>query len=145
MWFHGIGIEQCSMTVHLLSHLVYYVKLLGPLWTHSAFAFEGQMGTYVRSSYATHGIVHQVNTRVLNFNGQLHYASPDKLAMVYNIIQRSHEEKSGVLYRGSLHTGQISHLLLYPSLWLLVPGYYTCHYFLYDLLLMSAVVGSIVE
>ena len=24
--------------------------------------------------------------------------------------------------RGSLHTSQISHLLLYPSLWLLVPG-----------------------
>ena len=25
-------------------------------------------------------------------------------------------------YRGSLHTSQISHLLLYPSLWLLIPG-----------------------
>ena len=25
-------------------------------------------------------------------------------------------------YRGSLHTSQISHLLLYPSLWLLVLG-----------------------
>ena len=49
------------MNAHLLSHLVYYVKLLGPLWTHSAFAFEGQMGTYVRSSHATHRIVHQVN------------------------------------------------------------------------------------
>ena len=27
-----------------------------------------------------------------------------------------------ILYRGSLHTSQISHLLPYPSLWLLVPG-----------------------
>ena len=27
------------------------------------------------------------------------------------------------MYKGSLHTSQISHLLLYPSLWLLVPGF----------------------
>ena len=50
------------MNALLLSHLIYYVRLLRLLWTHSAFAFEGQMGTYVRSSHATHGIVHQVNS-----------------------------------------------------------------------------------
>ena len=52
-----------------------------------------------------------------------------------------------VVARGSLHTSQISHLLLYPSLWLLVPGLSSqfCHYFLYNLFLMSAVVAEIFE
>ena len=49
-----------------------------------------------------------------------------------------------IIYKGSLHTSQISHLLLYPSLWLLVPGL-SSHYFLYNLLLTSAVVGNIFE
>ena len=44
--------------------------MFGPLVTHSAFAFEGQMGTFVRSSHATRGIVHQVNTHIVNY--QLH-------------------------------------------------------------------------
>ena len=52
-----------------------------------------------------------------------------------------------LIVKGSLRTSQISHLLLYPSLWLLVPGLSSqfCHYFLYNLLLMSAVVGNIFE
>ena len=47
--------------------------------------------------------------------------------------------------RGSLHTSQISHLVLYPSLWLLVPGLssHFCHYFLYNLLLRSTPVSNI--
>ena len=38
------------------------------------------------------------------------------------------------VFRGSLHTSQISHLLLKPSLWLLVPGLssHFCHSFLYN-------------
>ena len=47
--------------------------------------------------------------------------------------------------RGSLYTSQISHLLLYPSLRLLVPGFssHFCHYFPYTLLLRSALVTNI--
>ena len=43
------------------------------------------------------------------------------------MLQHIHEGHQGIAkcdvhHRGSLHTSQISHLLLYPSLWLLVPG-----------------------
>ena len=47
--------------------------------------------------------------------------------------------------RGSPHTSQISHLLLYPSLWLLVPGlssHSSCNCFFNNLLVISAVVGN---
>ena len=49
--------------------------------------------------------------------------------------------------RGSLHTSQTSHLLLYPSLWLLVPGLssHFCCYFLYNLLLKSVQVSKIIR
>ena len=48
-------------------------------------------------------------------------------------------DKMGDSSRGSPHTSQISHLLLYPSLWLLVPGLSSqfCHTFLYNLLLRT--------
>ncbi len=46
--------------------------------------------------------------------------------------------------RGSLHTSQISHLLLYPLLWLLVPGL-SSHFLLYNLLLTLLLVGNIFE
>ena len=48
-----------------------------------------------------------------------------------------------LLSRGSLHTSQVSNLLLYPSLWLLVPeqSSHFSHCFLYNLLLRSALVS----
>ena len=48
-------------------------------------------------------------------------------------------------FRGPLHTSQISHLLLYPLLWLLVPGLsnHFCHCSHYNLLLRSALVSNI--
>ena len=49
---------------------------------------------------------------------------------------------SGVPY---IHISQNSHLLLYPSLWLLVPGLssHFCYYFFYNLLLRSAIITII--
>ena len=53
------------------------------------------------------------------------------------------------LYRGSLHTSQISHLLQYPSLWLLALG--LCSHFFFQLFHIqptfevSALVGNILE
>ena len=49
--------------------------------------------------------------------------------------------------RGSLHTSQNSHLLLYPSLWLLALGLssHFCHCFLYNLLLRSTLVSNFFE
>lgn len=55
-----IGTSNCGMNVHLLIHLPHYVTLFGPLWTHSAFAFEGQMQNFLSHSHATHGIGKQV-------------------------------------------------------------------------------------
>ena len=56
--------------------------------------------------------------------------------------------KAFILYKGSLHTSQISHLLLYLHFanWLLVPesSSHFCRCFLYNLLLRSALVSTIV-
>lgn len=54
------GIEHCTMNVHLLSHLAFYVRQYGPLWTHSAFVFEDGIGHLVRKAHGTHDIGHQV-------------------------------------------------------------------------------------
>lgn len=34
------GERSCTINTHLLTHLAKYVRLWGPLWTHSAFGFE---------------------------------------------------------------------------------------------------------
>jgi len=38
------GGKSCTANAHLLGHLPKYVKLWGPLWTHSAFGFESYNG-----------------------------------------------------------------------------------------------------
>ena len=38
------GESSCTANSHLLSHLTKYVRLWGPLWTHSAFGFENKNG-----------------------------------------------------------------------------------------------------
>ena len=56
------GLKFCKMNVHMLSHLPYYVKvkLFGPLWTQSAFAFEDCIGHLVQKAHGTHDIANQV-------------------------------------------------------------------------------------
>ena len=56
------GLKHCKINVHLLGHLSHYVKLFGPLWTHSAFAFEDAIGGLVKKSHGTHDIANQVYT-----------------------------------------------------------------------------------
>ena len=56
------GLHSCGINVHMLLHLPFFVRCYGPLWTHSAFPFEGQMGHFLRHSHATHGISKQVPT-----------------------------------------------------------------------------------
>ncbi len=36
--------KSCTMNAHLLCHLTKYVRLWGPLWTHSDFGFESYNG-----------------------------------------------------------------------------------------------------
>lgn len=38
------GKESCTANTHCLTHLTKYVRLWGPLWTHSAFEFESMNG-----------------------------------------------------------------------------------------------------
>ena len=38
------GEDSCTANAHLLLHLTKYVRLWGPLWTHSAFGFENKNG-----------------------------------------------------------------------------------------------------
>ncbi len=47
------------MNMHLLLQM--YVKMYGPLWTHSAFPFEDGMGCLVRQAHGTRDIGHQVH------------------------------------------------------------------------------------
>ena len=38
------GEKCCTANAHLLSHLAKYVRLWGPLWTHSSFGYENKNG-----------------------------------------------------------------------------------------------------
>ena len=55
------GLKHCKINIHLLSHLPHYVKLFGPLWTHSAFVFEDTIGYLVKKSHGTHDVANQVH------------------------------------------------------------------------------------
>ena len=54
------GLKHCTINLHLLSYLPSYVKLYGPLWTHSYSAFEVIIGTLSKKSHATHDIANHV-------------------------------------------------------------------------------------
>ena len=48
------GDRICVLNVHLLSHMANFVRLWGPLWTHSAFGFEsmnGHIKSMIHSGY----------------------------------------------------------------------------------------------
>ena len=54
------GEESCTANTHLLSHLPKYVRLWGPLWTHSAFGFENKNGQLKRLFHGRGNIVPQL-------------------------------------------------------------------------------------
>lgn len=62
---HLYGHSKVTMSVHLLSHLTNYVKYWGPLWTFSAFAFEG-MNRHLKKLF--HG------TRDMSYNLALSFS-----------------------------------------------------------------------
>ena len=53
------GNELCTANVHSLIHLVKFVKLWGPLWTHSTFSFENANGVLKRQIHGTRNILLQ--------------------------------------------------------------------------------------
>ena len=56
------------MNVHLLSHLPFFVKLYGPLWTHSAFTFEDSIGYLTSRLKGTRDIGIQVHSLKIVLN-----------------------------------------------------------------------------
>ena len=51
---------SCPLNSHLLIHLADYIKLWGPLWTHSAFGFESMNGHMNSMIHSKHRIADQL-------------------------------------------------------------------------------------
>ena len=79
------GENNCTHNVHLLSHLVKYVRLWGPLWTHSAFGFENKSGLLKHEFHGTNKIVKQ-----LLFNINIHLT----LQSFYNILRSDENQRT---------------------------------------------------
>lgn len=54
------GKHYVTMNIHLIRHLAVVVKHLGPLWVHTAFAFEANNGIVISANNSTKDIVHQL-------------------------------------------------------------------------------------
>ena len=54
------GDTSCPLNSHLLIHLTKYVRLWGPLWTHSAFGFESMNGHISSMIHSKHRIADQL-------------------------------------------------------------------------------------
>ena len=54
------GEMYCSHNMHLLTHLCRYVRLWGPLWTHSLFGFENKNGHIKHLFHGNDDIHHQI-------------------------------------------------------------------------------------
>ncbi len=54
------GERSCTANAHSLTHLTKYVRLWGPLWTHSAFGFESKNGTLKHLFHSRSNIVDQL-------------------------------------------------------------------------------------
>lgn len=57
------GIEMMVMNVHLLTHLADSVRALGPLWCHSAFAFERNNGVLLKKVNGTSDVLLQISSK----------------------------------------------------------------------------------
>ena len=54
------GRRNCTHNMHLLTHLCKYVRLWGPLWTHSLFPFENKNGLLKNEFHGTNNIAKQL-------------------------------------------------------------------------------------
>ena len=61
------GRVNCTHNIHLLTHLTKYVRLWGPLWTHSAFSCEHKNGLLKNLFHGKNDISKQL---LFNLNGQ---------------------------------------------------------------------------
>ena len=54
------GVKRCTMNVHQLTHLSFYVLKRGPLWACSCFAFEGFNAVIKSLVHGTHHAAEQI-------------------------------------------------------------------------------------
>ena len=91
------GESSCTANAHLLSHLTKYVRLWGPLWTHSAFGFESKNGQLRRLFHGNSeiDIVHQllfnvdISCTLVQVQKQLQEVESEKTLMYLNLCHGS--------------------------------------------------------
>lgn len=57
--------ESMTMNVHLLPHMVFCVKILGPSWSQSMFSFESNNATFSRYVKASKDVIAELSTRYM--------------------------------------------------------------------------------
>ena len=95
------GEKSCTANVHSLTHLPKYVRLWGPLWTHSAFGFESKNGHLKHLFHARSNIIDQLicNVDILQLTLQLLHPileqkeSPETLNYLNKIAPRRHMQQ----------------------------------------------------
>ena len=77
--FMGIlyGPTQCTMNIHLLQHLAYYVSPRGPLWAYSCFAFESMNAFIKPLIHGTHHAMEQIEGAIGLCFGLANYTKTD--------------------------------------------------------------------
>ena len=86
------GESSCTANAHLLLHMAKYVRLWGPLWTHSSFGFENKNGQLKHLFHGKSQIVDQLIFNVdVSYTLQL-YAEP---ALVLQSGQKSNMTNIG--------------------------------------------------
>lgn len=59
------GKESMTMNIHLLTHIAFCVKNLGPLWTQSMFSFESNNATFSRYVKGHNDVVSELTTKYI--------------------------------------------------------------------------------
>lgn len=69
------GKENMTMNVHLLTHLVFCVRNLGPLWTQCMYSFESNNATFTRYVKSSNDALAELSTRYMlhkSISGKTH-------------------------------------------------------------------------
>ncbi|XP_075534347.1 uncharacterized protein LOC142568171 [Dermacentor variabilis] len=96
------GVKSLTFNVHLLQHITSSVKNLGPLWSHSAFVFEGGNGTLLKHVTAAKGVPSQIIERIamsqqLTEHLFIHPPSPNILELCQDMLGYKKIIKSRVI------------------------------------------------
>lgn len=81
------GESSCTANAHLLSHLCKYVRLWGPLWTHSAFGYESKNGQLKHLFHGKSDVINQ-----LLFNVDVRHT----LQLVHHRLEQCETERTMV-------------------------------------------------